>query len=358
MGDSEVVNRSLTRDENEEVYSPISIIVIAFNEEKNIRDCLDSLMRVDYPEDTFEVLVIDASTDSTPEIVAGYKKVKLLKSEKGFSQQKNKGIIHASFDIVAFTDTDCIIPKRWLKVINSAFQVPRIAAVGGNAFPPSGTGPFGTWVASVGHPAGGSIGFDANVTRRKGGVEFVAGCNSAYRKKALLDVGMFDPRFFDGGEDVDLSRRLKKKGYFIDYIPELTVYHKPRESLLGFIKWNFGVGVTKFNLKRPKLWQIILDPRFPFWSIVLLASLLYFSVKIPLLFPASLLAFWLAFLLVLTIWTRPFPLLLKRRKRIGVSLGAVLTVIPFLVYLRQAGISCGQLKKWIIEKKKSFLSLS
>lgn len=143
----------------------ISVVIITYNEEKNIRQCLDSLMALDYPRDRHEILVVDASTDDTPQIVQSYQSVRLLRSAKGFSQQKNAALQAAKFDIVAFTDADCLIPRDWLRVIDRAFQDERVAAVGGNAFPPPGTRRFGLWSACVGHPAGGAIGFDANVRR-------------------------------------------------------------------------------------------------------------------------------------------------------------------------------------------------
>jgi hypothetical protein len=55
---------------------------------------------------------------------------------------------------------------------------------------------------------------------------------------------------------------------------------------------------------------------------------------------------WLSFLSLLYICARPFPLLIKRRRRIGVSLFAILTVIPFLIWLRQVCINVGQIRKW------------
>jgi GT2 family glycosyltransferase len=326
--------------------SSISVIVITFNEEKNIRGCLNSLVALDYPADLYEILVVDASTDATPAIVQEYPKVKLIRSEKGFSQQKNMALRSAAFDILAFTDADCLVPRDWLDVINRAFKEKRIAAIGGNAYPPPGTGRFGKWTACVGHPAGGAIGFDANVKRSRAGVSFVPGCNSVYRKGALLDVKGFDPDFFDGGEDVDVSRRLREKGYFLDYVPDLTVYHKARDTLLSYLKWNVQVGMTKFSLKKPSLLQIILQPSFPLWSAGLFLAVLFLGGSLStvfLLFGGS----WLLFVVVLCILARPFPLLIKRRKRIGIWLLTIVTIIPLLIYLRQIGISLGQIKKWL-----------
>ncbi len=327
-------------------YTPISVVVITFNERENIRDCLDSLMALDYPEDKYEILVVDASEDETPQIVHEYRKVRLIRSVKGFSQQKNVALREASFDILAFTDADCIVAPDWLKVIDGAFRDEKVSAIGGNAFPPPQTSRFGKWTACVGHPAGGSIGFDANVKRTEQGVAFVAGCNSAFRKKALLEVGGFDPRFQDGGEDVDISRRLRARGFFLDYVPQLTVYHKTRDSLKAFLKWNVQVGITKYNLYEPSLPKIIGQPFFPLWP----ALIGFFGLGLlgtrPFFGLFFFLGLWVCFLAVLFLATRPFPLLIQRRKKIGVHLVSCLTVVPVLVLLRQVCINIGQLKKW------------
>jgi len=345
MGDPETLNAREPGTQAEPRLLPISVVVITHNEEKNIRDCLDSLVRQDYPDERFEIVVVDSSADATPEIAASYKKVRLLRAPKGFSVQKNTGLEAARFDIVAFTDADCVIPSGWLRVIDSAFKDSRIAAVGGNAYPPPDAGRFGRWSACIGHPAGGAIGFDANVTRGPEGVSFVAGCNSCFRKIALLDVGGFSPEFFDGGEDVDISRTLRKRGYYLDYIPELTVFHKPRPNLIRYLRWNISVGVTKYNLQRPALGRILAPAGFLIFSALLLAALIARLKSIP-LFLFLLGSLWIAFLIVLLVAAKPYRLLVQRRKRIGVSWITVGTAIPALIALRQASICLGQWKKW------------
>ena len=345
MGNPETLNQNEPVFQPQPGLSPISVVVITYNEEKNIRDCLDSLVLQDYPDGRYEIVVVDSSTDSTPDIVASYEKVRLLRAPKGFSAQKNAGLEATRFDVIAFTDADCVVPPDWLRVIHTAFQDPRVAAIGGNAYPPPDTSRFGRWSSCVGHPAGGAIGFDANVTRGPEGISFVAGCNSSFRKKALLDAGGFDPNFIDGGEDVDLSRRLRKKGYCLDYIPELTVFHKPRPDLLSYLRWNVAVGVTKYNLKRPSLATILLIPGILLCLALLLIipPVLLKSALLFLLIPGSL---WMAFLGLLIIAARPYQLLFRRRRKIGVSWPAVVTVIPTLIAFRQVWISLGQLKKW------------
>jgi len=331
----------------------ISVIVITLNEENNIAACLDSLIRQDYPSERFEIFVVDASQDATPEIVRRYPSVRYVRSAKGFSRQKNAGLLASRSELVAFTDADCIAPPGWLGAIARAFSNPSIDGIGGNAYPPPGSGYFEKCAAAIGHPAGGAIGFDANVSRGPRGIEFIAGCNSAFRRSALVAVGGFDQGFEDGGEDVDLSRRLKQGGFYLDYIPDLTVYHKPRPSLWPYIRWNIGVGVTKFNLRRPGLFRILLQPAFIAWPLLGLITAAGFVLRFPRLGGALLILGWLGYLGILYFFSRPYPLLLRRRRRVGLGLFSAMTIVPALILVRQACINLGQLRMWIRVRREA-----
>ncbi|MDH4196738.1 MAG: glycosyltransferase [Candidatus Aminicenantes bacterium] len=349
MGNPEEIGKDPASGDAAGDVAPVSVIIITLNEEQNIRDCLDSLMRLDYPAEKYEIIVVDASTDATPDIAATYRRVKVVRSGKGFSRQKNAGVRASRFDLLAFTDADCLIPPAWLRTITRAFRDPRLAAAGGSAYPPRGTSGFELWSACVGHPAGGAIGLEANVAPGAEGIDFVPGCNSVYRRGALEDVGGFNPDFEDGGEDIDVSRRLRAKGYFLDYVLDLFVYHKPRPTLRAYFRWNVGVGATKYSLRRPALGRLLLEAGSPLWPAAFLGGLVALP-GFPWSHLVAVVAAWAAMLLGLLVGTRPYPLLVKRRRRIGISLVTVLTVVPFLIAVRQAGINLGQLRKRRKEK--------
>jgi len=327
-------------------WAGITVIVITLNEEMYIADCLDSLLRLDYPEERHEIIVVDASTDSTPEIVRRYPRVRYIAEKKGFSRQKNTGVQAAAFGNVAFTDADCLVPSDWLRIIHRALVDPHRSGIGGNAFPPPGSGYFATCSAAIGHPAGGAVGFDANVSRGPDGVAFIAGCNCVLRKSALMVAGGFSPAFNDGGEDVDISRRLRQLGHYLDYIPELTVYHRPRPTMKAYVRWNIGVGHTKFNLTRPGWLRLIAQPGFFLWPLLGAAGMIAAWLHSPWLWVRLALLGWLALLGFLTAFTRPYPRLMQRRRWLGLGLISILTVIPLLILIRQVAMHWGQLRKW------------
>jgi len=103
----------------------ISVIIPARNEEENIGALLNALKQQTYPEEFFEVLVIDdQSTDNTASIVRQFQGVHLitLKEENINSYKKKaieKGIIAAKGELIITTDADCLPGMNWLKTIAS-----------------------------------------------------------------------------------------------------------------------------------------------------------------------------------------------------------------------------------------------
>lgn len=115
-------------------FSPkVSVIVAAKNEEENILECLESLDKIDYPEDKLELLIVnDNSTDSTQEIIENFVKGKSkfipLKSKKSIGNVKGKAnaianaMEIATGEIIFTTDADCTVKPEWIKTILSYYD--------------------------------------------------------------------------------------------------------------------------------------------------------------------------------------------------------------------------------------------
>ncbi len=99
-------------------YLSISIIVSAYNEEKNIRKKIENLFELDYPRDKLEIIVAsDGSTDNTVSIVSEYKEIKLLdfRENRGKASINNDAAEYSSGEILFFTDSETILSKKFLK---------------------------------------------------------------------------------------------------------------------------------------------------------------------------------------------------------------------------------------------------
>lgn len=96
-----------------------SIVVPTYNEEQDIARTLDALIALDYPEK--EILVIDDSTDRTPDIVRGYAEsgVRLIRPGKrgGRCEARNLGILEASGEVVIILNADVLLPKDFIRRI-------------------------------------------------------------------------------------------------------------------------------------------------------------------------------------------------------------------------------------------------
>lgn len=109
---------------------PISVIIAARNEEEHIEKLVSALSEQTYPKEMFEVIIVDdRSNDKTFEICK-----KLMKSHNWLNLMQVKeenpklagkkgaldhGIRNAKYDILAFTDADCLPRKGWLSAINA-----------------------------------------------------------------------------------------------------------------------------------------------------------------------------------------------------------------------------------------------
>lgn len=311
---------------------PVSIVVITSNEANNIKKCLDSLLKLEYPR--FEIVVIDHSTDSTPEIVSGYRQVRLIKSSKGgFPQQRNKGIQSAKYGLIAFTDADCVVPKDWLDILVSSLNK-SIVAAGGNAFSPPDSPFIGKCIACLGFPAGGDLGLDAISTPDKdGNVKSIATCNALFRKSALKNIMGFNEKLKYGGEDTGLCSRLRKNGGKIKYIKESYIFHKTRDSIKDFVKWCCRRGIAKYYTSSGYIFPV---------TALLLAFLAFLAALFlsPFLAISSIIIAFIASA-ALTLFTKKFRILIKRRKKIGISLLSIIFVVSYLALLRHISMMYG-----------------
>lgn len=114
--------------DNNNISAPeISVIVPAYNVEKYIERCLNSLINQDFTKD-YEIIVInDGSTDSTPEIVEGiakeHKNIRVYSQKNGgLSAARNTGLSHVRGKYVLFPDGDDFVERRYLSALYEAAE--------------------------------------------------------------------------------------------------------------------------------------------------------------------------------------------------------------------------------------------
>jgi GT2 family glycosyltransferase len=224
-------------------WPKISVVVSSFNGSPTIKHTLDGLLKLDYPD--FEVIIVnDGSTDSTPRIASEYP-FRLINTEnRGLSNARNTGIDAATGEIIAFIDDDAYPDPQWLRFLALAFKEGKYVGVGGPNLPVPEDGWKSEAVANAPGPN------PVLLTDRI--AEHIPGCNMAFKKDALKEIGGFDPIFRTAGDDVDLCWRLRERGGVIGFSPAAVVWHHRRNSFRKY--WNQQEGYGKAESLLEKKW--------------------------------------------------------------------------------------------------------
>ncbi|MGC2203469.1 MAG: glycosyltransferase [Stellaceae bacterium] len=216
-------------------YPRVSVVVCAYNAERTMDRCLASLAVLNYPD--YEVIVVnDGSSDRTLEIAESYGYCRIISQpNRGLSAARNVGAEAATGEIVAYTDSDCVADPDWLTYLVAKMEASRLAACGGPNFPP----PEDDLVpAAVAVAPGGPT----HVLISDELAEHIAGCNMAFRRDVLLELGGFDPIYRTAGDDVDICWRFQDAGYTIGFSPAAVVWHFRRNTVAAYCAQQRGYG--------------------------------------------------------------------------------------------------------------------
>ena len=208
----------------------VSIIVLNWNGKKYIRDCLESLLSINY--NNYEVIVVDnASTDGSTDIIREYSKkyskIKLIenKTNLGFSKGNNIGIKASKGEIIILLNNDTKVDREWLKEVVRTFNSDKNIGIVGSKLLYLETKKIQSLGCIEIFP-----GLWQNLTfiRQHNNlieVDYVGGAALAIRRKVLCKIGLLDEDFFAFFEDTDLCYRAKKAGYKVVVNPKAIVYH-------------------------------------------------------------------------------------------------------------------------------------
>jgi GT2 family glycosyltransferase len=212
----------------------VTVVVVTWQGADLLEPCLASLDRQTAPH---EVVVVDnASTDHTPEVLAAHPRVRVVQNtvNRGFAGGAQQGLAAADTEFVALLNNDAVAEPGWLAALLQAADDPGTAAVT-SLLLLAGTDPavvnnagvvllptlYGADRAAGAAPA--DVAEPADVFGFSGGA-------SLLRRDAAVAVGGFPERFFLYYEDTDLSWRLRLAGWQIRYEPSAVVHHRHAAS--------------------------------------------------------------------------------------------------------------------------------
>ena len=201
----------------------ISVVIPTYNEEKNVRACLENLKKCKTAN--YEIIIVDAkSTDKTVDICREYTDKILIENKKeGLAIARNKGAEIAKGNIVAFLDADSIPKEGWLDCIEKS-MTEDVVGVGGPV-------EHGIYLLDWGYKI---LFYSNDLQKILFNYSFIYGNNCAWKKDNFLECGGFRNVIC---EDIHFSFHIRKHAKKITINRNMKVYlSKRRFEKEGLIK--------------------------------------------------------------------------------------------------------------------------
>lgn len=262
----------------------VSIIILNFNGKKWFKECFESLRKLDYPADRYEVILGDnASTDgSAEEVRKNYPGIKVVSFDQnyGFCKSNNECAKQARGDYLVFLNNDTFVSPQWLTcLVEGALSEPGIVScaskilfpqlgsrnilnAAGGVILPSGAGMYDGWLEE-----------DGPSYQIKKYTAFGCGAGVLVEKKFFIETGGFDEYYFYSVEESDLGFRAWAHGSKVLYVPSAVMWHYMGQT--GFR----GKGITpdiEFLITRNTFYFLLKNFGLSF----LLKGLFYFCLRL------------------------------------------------------------------------------
>lgn len=221
----------------------VTVIVPTHKRQELFLKCLDSLARQSYSQKMYEVIVVNDGLDCTYDqylLKVALSSIKnsyfFTVTHRGVAAVRNFGIEKAKGELIMTIDDDCLADEKWISNhVDFMEENPEVIASGGTVKPSIPK----TFIQKY-------ISFKRLLYRPvrdiDGKIITIVTANACYRKTYLDRVGNFNQKFrYSGGEDVDLSMRLREIGK-LGYCENSVVNHYHRSSLMGLIKQHIVYG--------------------------------------------------------------------------------------------------------------------
>lgn len=283
----------ILRDSKQSYNKKISFVIPVYNEGENIKDCLNSILNINYPKDMFEIVVVDdgSNDDITRKILheyaTKYSNIKVITKENGgAASAKNIGVLNATGEIIITIDSDSIIDKDAPARLVSYFEDPKVGGVSGSVRALPENSSLNKWQ---------SIEYDIILVYRRileafDSVYVTPGGLSAFRREAIIKVGLFDINSLT--EDQEIAINLQKNGYKVLSTLDAFAYTKVPRDIKTLIK-------QRIRWIRGGIWnrikhQDLLNPK---WG-----NIFIFGYLLDVLFFIPFSTFFLSLLLIFFDW--------------------------------------------------------
>jgi glycosyltransferase involved in cell wall biosynthesis len=215
----------------------VSIIIRTMNEAKCLEVVLTKIATQTGGFQT-EIIIIDSdSTDGTLDVAArfNYRVIQLPRSEFSWGRALNMGLEAAANEYCVLLSGHCTpVTNKWLDELVRPLSSPSVAATCGRQVPRHGMDPFEEAEIERWFPA---------LSENTSCLMFTSAASAI--KRSLWQACPFN-EIINSLEDAEVSARLKKAGYDIQYVPAAAVYHSHLISVPGIYRrwyWRSRVGM-------------------------------------------------------------------------------------------------------------------
>ena len=272
----------------------VSVILVGHNEEDALGACLRSLKEQSFTN--FETLIVsDGSTDRMSDVARSLVREgladRVLSTDLrgGKSSGINLAWRMASGDIIINVDCDCSFDRFAIEHLVRALDDPAVGAVCGDVAPRNAGTSVIAQFQEIEYLQSISVG--KRMSNAIGQVVCASGAFSAFRRSALDDVGGFD---VGGGEDLDITLRMRKNGWRIAYAPEAVCYTDVPTTAFQYIRqrlrWERDAIWIRY--RKHARWLNPFNAAFQPWEAFHQWDFLLFNVAAAFAFPVYLI--WLA----------------------------------------------------------------
>jgi len=223
-------------------FPRVCVVVPCHNEEERIGGCLRALENQTYPN--YEILVVDdASTDNSPKIVKdnGIKLIR-LETNSGVARARNVGVKHSDAEIIAFTDGDCVVEKRWLEKLIDAMKSKNLDVVLGKKIRALNNQSYVVRAQNGGR----SI-------IEIGSEDLGGGYSVAYKSEVIKELGGFNQRFMRGCE-FDFNLRVMENRFSLGWAEDAVVSFSYADTIGRLWKQRTADGFWLKEIMRAHPW--------------------------------------------------------------------------------------------------------
>lgn len=251
----------------------LSVIVSAYSSDR-YHDLTDLLNGLDEQTcSSFETVIVIDKNKELFDKINQYIKIKGIKNtvqifnheNRGLSHSRNIGIQNSKGSVVAFIDDDAVPSPNWVKSIIETFKEDEIGAVTGEVIPLWEFKEMSWFPKELFWMI--SCSFE-NISSPKMEVASGFGVNMAFKKKLILDLGMFNTdlgingKKWQGGEDSDMFLRIREFGKKVVFNSETKVFHKVyahRIYLKNILKRAFNGGLSIVFMKNMRAYDLTIE---------------------------------------------------------------------------------------------------